>query len=132
MKKFKDFGVYFLAFLVVLGTLTISAQSFSGPPVPETVEYDNISQVQGHTITASQVRLVPNKTYAIMRGNIVESLKKEHYTFRDSTGEIDVKIKTKYWEGPTAGLSVEVEILVEVENKKDGRIEVEAKSVREI
>ena len=132
MKKFKDLGFYFLAFLVVLVTLTISAQSFAGAPASETVSQDNSVQAEGHAISVSQVQSVPNKTYAILKGHIVESVKKEHYTFQDSTGEIEVKIKSKYWDGLTAGLSVGVEILVEVESKKDGRIEVEAKSVREI
>ena len=132
MKKHTDLGVYFLAFLVVLVTLTLAARRFSGPPAPETVSLDNGVQAEGHAVTVSRVQSVPHKSYAILRGDIVESLGREHYTFRDSTGETAVKIKDKHWGGLTAGPSDGVEILVEIKHKKDGRIEAEAKSMREI
>ena len=132
MKKYTDLGVSFLVFLVVLVTLTLGAQRFSGAPTPETISQNGNVQAEGHAITASQVQSIPHKSYVVLRGYLTQSVAREHYTFRDSTGEITVKIKDKYWGELAVGSSDRVEILVEIENKVDKAIKIEAKSIRGI
>ena len=132
MKKYTDLGIHFLVFLVVLVTLTLAAQRFSGSSTPETISQDNSGQTEGHAITVSQVQSFPHKSYVVLRGYITQSVARENYTFRDSTGEITVKIKDKYWGDLALDSSDKFEILVEIENKIDKAIKVEAKSIRGI
>ena len=88
--------------------------------------------VQPQAITVSQINTVPNKTYVTLTGNITQAVGREYYTFRDSTGEITIEIERKVWGGITVGPSDHVEITAEVEIKRGGRIEVEAKMVKKI
>ena len=131
MKKSTDLAICFLVVLIIAAG-TLFAQGFLGSGDGWPFGRDNSAQAEGHAITVSQVQSMPHESYSVLRGDIVQSLGRENYAFRDSTGETTVKIKNKYWGGLTAGPSNEVEILVEIKYKKDGAIEVEAKSIREI
>ena len=127
MKRYSVFvGLCFVA--LFSGALVFAQQGgFTGPSAPV------VSNAQGvyQAVTVSQLQTLPNnKSYVTLSGNLTQSIGRNSYTFRDATGEISVKIGVHYWWGLTAGPSDRVQILVEVEKKRNGRIEVEAKGLR--
>ena len=115
MKKYAMF--FFCCFVILFVATIVFAQGFNGQP---------------QAITVSQINTVPNKTYVTLTGNITQAIGREYYTFRDSTGEITIEIERKVWGGITVGPSDRVEITAEVEIKRGGRIEVEAKMIKKI
>ena len=68
----------------------------------------------------------------MLTGNLINSVRRNYYTFRDASGEIIIEISPYYFWGITVGPSDRVTILVEVEKKRNGRIEVEAKGIRKV
>ena len=90
---------------------------------------------QGHAvtimlpITVNEARNLHHGSWVILTGTIVNSLGKEYYTFRDSTGEITVEIERKVWRGLSVGVSDRVEIHGELEQKK-GQYSIEVKAIR--
>ena len=42
------------------------------------------------TVTVSQARNIPDDTLVILTGNIIQSLGREKFIFRDSTGDIEI------------------------------------------
>ena len=82
----------------------------------------------GHA-TVSEARNLPNNSWVILTGNIVNVLPGgKYYTFRDTTGEIVVEIERKVWRGSSFGPSDRVEIHGYVEVSR-GQISFEAKAV---
>ena len=90
---------------------------------------------QGHPVTITQpitvneAKNLPHDSWVITTGNIVNSLGKEDYTFRDSSGDITVKIERKVWRGLSVGVSDRVEIQGELKSKK-GQFSIEAEAIR--
>ena len=90
---------------------------------------------QGHAVTVTQpitineAKTLPHGSWVILTGNIINSLEKEYYTFRDSTGEIIIEIERKVWRGLSVGVSDRVEIHGELEIKK-GQYSIEVKAIR--
>jgi len=130
MKKYTIFGV---CCLIALCTAeTVFAQQgggFTGPFIPVT----NSLQAEYQAVTVNQLQTLPlAKTYITLTGNITQFLGRKNYTFRDATGEITVDIDTQYWWGLSVGPSDRVQILVEVERKKNGTIEARAKGIRKL
>ena len=69
--------------------------------------------------TVAQVaQTFPNKAQAVLRGNIVQQLGSDRYLFRDSSGEIVIKIKHDRWWGLTVGPNDLVEIGGELKRDK--------------
>jgi uncharacterized protein (TIGR00156 family) len=71
--------------MAVLSGNTVYGQGFSGPGSGV-----NTGQVQ--TVTVIQARGLPDNSLVILTGSIVQSLGRERYIFRDSTGDITVDI----------------------------------------
>ena len=118
--------IYVCFFAVFFSAIIIYAQQgFTGP-----VAGAGTSQVQA--VTVSQVNEVPHKSCITLKGNLVQSIGQEYYTFRDSTGEITVEIEKKVWQGLSVGPSDYIEITAEVERKRGGRLEVEVINIRKI
>ena len=92
-------------------------QGFWGPSVPVTV-----SQV---------VMTFPNKAPALLTGNIVQQISNDRYLFRDSSGDIVIKIKRDRWWGLSVGPNDFVEIGGELKREKNGWIKYfDAKVIR--
>jgi len=69
----------------------------------------------GQTITIIEAKELPHDSWVMLSGNIVNSLPSgNHYTLRDSSGEIPVDIGPKEWRGLSVGVSDRVEIYGEV------------------
>jgi uncharacterized protein (TIGR00156 family) len=66
----------------------------------------------------SRVYSYPDKAQAVLRGNIVSFLGGDLYLFRDSTGDIVVKIKHDRWWGVSVGPSDLVELGGELKRDK--------------
>ena len=128
MKKYAAFFVCCLAMLIT-ATALFAQQSggFTGPSAPATANAQGVYQAA----TVSQLEALPNnKSYVVLAGNLTQSVGRNNYTFRDATGEITIKIGAHYWWGLTVSPTDRVQLLVEVEKKQNGRIEVEAKGLR--
>jgi uncharacterized protein (TIGR00156 family) len=83
------------------------------------------------TVTVAQVQTFWNKAPAILQGNIVAHLGGDRYMFRDSSGEIMIKIKHDRWWGLSVGASDLVEIGGELKREKNGWIKYfDAKTIR--
>jgi len=130
MKKYTIFTVCCL--VSIIAASTVFAQQgggFTGPFVPVTSGL----QADYQAVTVNQLQTLSlDKTYVTLTGNITQFLGRKNYTFRDATGEITVDIDTHYWWGLSVGPSDRVQILVEVDRKKNGTIETRAKGIRKV
>ena len=130
MKRYSVFVVFCLVALI--SAASVFAQQgggFTGPSVPMTAN----GQAGYQTVTVSQLQTLPNtKAYVTLTGNITQSTGRKSYTFRDSTGEITVKIERHYWWDLTVSPAERIQLLVEVEKKRSGRLEIEAKGLRKL
>ena len=116
MKKSVCWSIFLL--LAVLSVNAVYGQGFTGPG-----SGTNTRQVQ--TVTVSQARNLPDDSLVILTGNIVQSLGRERFTFRDSTGDITIEVDRNLW--LLLDLSVSLNDLVEIR----GEIDIENR-VREI
>ncbi|GHV56640.1 TIGR00156 family protein [Spirochaetia bacterium] len=113
-------------FLVVLSAGTVYGQGFTGPGA-------GIANGQVQTVTVSQARGLPNNTLVILTGTIVQSLGRESYTFRDSTGDITIKIDRELW--TLLGISVSTTDRIEIGGKIDIEkrvLEIDVKYIKKV
>ena len=92
-------------------------------------------------ITVNEVKNLPNNSWVILAGNIVNNVGKGKYTFRDSAasiegspskeggGEIVVEIDKKTWRGLSVNASDRVEIHGKLEIKR-GQFSIEVEAIR--
>ena len=106
--------------LVVFSVNNVYGQGFTGP---SSGARTRTTQVQ--TVTVSQAKTLPDDSLVILTGNIVQSLGRERFTFRDSTGDITIEVDRNLW--LLLDLSVNVDDRVEIR----GEIDIE-KRVAEI
>ena len=129
MKKYSVFVVLCLVALFSTATVFAQQSGFTGPSAPMAANAQGVYQAT----TVSQLQTLPNnKSYVTLSGNITQFAGRNNYTFRDASGEITVKIDRHYWWNLTLSPTDRVQILVEVEKKRNGRIEVEAKGLRRL
>ena len=129
MKKYSVLAV--LLVMAIFATTGLFAQQggFTGPSAPAATS----AQTTYQAVSVNQLGNLPTaKAYVTLTGSITQSVGRTNYTFRDTTGEVTIKISNNYWWNLTVGPSDRVQILVEVERKRNGRIEVEAKGFRKI
>ena len=136
----KKFIVSVCALVLFLAGFTAHAQQggFTGPMTPLPGQTPaGFTGPQGFVgpltpVTVAQIQTFPDKAPAIMRGNIVAALGGDLYLFRDSSGEVVIKIKRDRWWGLTVGANDLVEIGGEL--KRDKRTwqinHFDAKSIR--
>ena len=123
MKKCVIIFVVLLA--VIFGTSTVYAQhgGFTGPQAfgqfqaGLTGNFGFMGPSMPITV-ANVVQTFPNKATAILRGYIVQQISNDRYLFRDSTGEMIIKIKNDRWWGLTVGPNDLIEIGGEVKRDK--------------
>jgi len=89
------------------------------------------------TVTVEQAKTFAHRTPVIITGNIVQYIGNDCYTFRDSSGEITVRIGRREWEisGLTIGPSDNIEISGELyrdESDFMGTPEVHARFIKKI
>ena len=129
MKKYTAFIVCCLVTTLAAATVFAQQSGFTGPSAPSTAT----GQAGYQAVTVNQLQTLPtSKAYVTLTGNITQSAGRNSYTFRDSSGETTVKIENHLWWNLSVGPSDRVQLLVEVERKRNGRVEVEAKGIRKI
>ena len=104
--------------MAVLSANAVYGQGFTGAG-----SGTNTRQVQ--TVTVSQAKNLPDNSLVILTGNIVQSIGREKFTFRDSTGDITIEVERNLW--ALLDLSVSADDRVEIR----GEIDIE-KRVAEI
>jgi uncharacterized protein (TIGR00156 family) len=82
-------------------------------------------------VTVSEAGNLPNHSWVVLTGTIVNSLRDEYYTFRDPTGEITVEIERGVWRGLSVGISDRVEICGEVKITR-GQVSFKVHAIRKI
>ncbi len=77
--------------------------------------------------TVAQAKKMWDDTPVVLRGNIVNSLGGEYYTFRDQSGEIMVEIDHDVWWGVQVDPKDTVEIYGEVEKDFGEAVKIDVK-----
>jgi len=134
MKKYTVFTLFCLVLFLAGGTIFAQQGGFTGPVVPAPAT-NQVRPSEGpyQNATVGQLQALPNnKSYVVLTGNLINSVRRNYYTFRDASGEIIIEISPYYFWGITVDPNDRVTILVEVEKKRNGRIEVEAKGIRKV
>jgi uncharacterized protein (TIGR00156 family) len=111
------------------GQVSIEVKTISGSGRMSTRQGQAVTVIQ--PITVNEAKNLPHDSWVIITGNIINSLGKEHYTFRDSSGVINVEIERETWRGLSVGVSDRVEIQGELEIKK-GQFSIDVKAIRKI
>jgi uncharacterized protein (TIGR00156 family) len=111
------------------GQVSIEVKTVSGPGRRNTRQGQAVTITQ--PITVNEVRNLPHDSWVIVTGNIINSLGKEYYMFRDSSDEITVKIEREIWRGLSIGVSDRVEIHGELKIKR-GQFSIEVEAIRKL
>jgi uncharacterized protein (TIGR00156 family) len=123
----KKSGILSICFLTaVLSVNTVYGQGFTGPGSGA-----NAGQVQ--TVTVIQAKGLPDNSLVILTSNIVQSIRREKYTFRDSTGDITIEVDRDLW--TLLDLSVGTNDRVEIRGEIDyeNRVaEVDVKYIKKL
>ncbi|GAA5108468.1 OB fold stress tolerance protein YgiW [Orbus sasakiae] len=82
--------------------------------------------------SAAQAKQMHKDSWVTLQGNIVQHLGDKMYLFRDSSGDINVKIKGKLWQGRTVTPNDTVQITGEVDTHRYKSTDVEVKSLQVI
>jgi uncharacterized protein (TIGR00156 family) len=114
-----------MCFLALAFSVSVYGQGFAGPGGT------NTGQVQ--TVTVVQARNLSDNSLVILSGNIVQSLGREKFTFRGSTGDIAVEIDRNLWLlfdlSVNANDRVEIRGEVDIENRA---AEIDVKYLRKL
>jgi uncharacterized protein (TIGR00156 family) len=124
--KNKTLLVGIIGIMLLCGSFSVNAQGFTGPgglTGPSTIQYQ--------TVTVNEAKNLRNEVLVVLVGNIVQQFDRNHYSFRDSTGDITVKINPQDWRNLSVGVSDRVEISGEIE-VKHGQVTVDVKYIRKI
>ena len=136
MKKTRIFVICSLILLFSVATIHAQQGGFTGPQAfgqfPATFAGQQGFSGPSAPVTVSQVvTTFPNKAPALLTGNIVQQISHDMYLFRDSTGDVVIKIKRDRWWGLNVSPNDLVEIGGELKREKNGMIKYfDAKVVR--
>ena len=151
MKKTLIYGFFGLILFFI--ATTAFAQGFTGPginhPPPPPVghplprqEYRESLNTYGfigpsQTVTVEQSKSLEHRSPLIVRGSIVQVIGKDLYIFRDSSGEIIIRIGPREWYelGQNISPSENIEIIGELHrDQRDWQRspEIHARSIRKI
>ena len=133
----KKYTVLFISFLLVFpATAVFAQQGFTGPQAFTGQQAAFAGQTgfigPAMNVTVAQVvQTYPNKALAVLKGNIVQQLGGDRYLFRDSSGDVMIKIKHDRWWGLSVGPTDLIEIGGELKREKNGWIKYfDGKSIR--
>ena len=138
MKKYTVLSVLFLVLFLSAAALSAQQGGFTGPTA-FTGQQAVFAPQQGFgffgpatPVTVAQVvQTFPNKAQGILRGNIVSHLGGDRYMFRDSSGDVIIKIKHDRWWGLSVGPADLVEIGGQLKREKNGMIKYfDGKTIR--
>ena len=142
MKKYAVLGIFCLVLLSIAVAGYTQQGGFTGPQAFGQHQAGFTGQQgfggqQGFTgqlmrVTVAQVaQTFPDKSKAIIRGTIVQQISNDRYLFRDSSGDILIKIKNDRWWGLSVGPNDQLELGGELKRERNGMIKYfDAKSIR--
>ena len=139
MKKYTVMGICCVMLLLVAAAGHAQQGGFTGPMAfgPFGQQQAGFVGQQGFwgpmsgVTVAQMVQTFPNKASAVLRGHIVQHLGSDRYLFRDSTGDVIIKIKHDRWWGLSVGPNDLVEIGGELKREKNMWIKYfDAKAIR--
>ncbi|WP_437891215.1 YgiW/YdeI family stress tolerance OB fold protein [Phytobacter sp. V91] len=100
---------------------------FNGP----TAQGGGFTGPGGGITTVEGAKSMRDDAWVTLRGNIVERLSDDVYTFKDATGTVNVDIDHKRWNGLTVGPQDLIEIQGEVD-KDWNSVEIDVKQVSKV
>ncbi len=74
---------------------------------------------QAKPVTVAAVKDLPDDTDVVLEGNVIRQLRREHYLFRDATGEIEVEIDDKESQGIDFTPATRLRLTGEVDRERD-------------
>jgi len=124
VKLYAFLGIF--GFMLLHLTINVHGQGFTGPGSDSTQgQFVMIDR----PITINEAKNLPHDSWVMLTGNIVNSLPGgNHYTLRDSSGEIAVDIGPKEWRGLSVGVSDRIEIYGEVKITR-GQISIKVHAI---
>ena len=133
MKKNTVKGICCLILLVISVAAHAQQGGFTGPQVfgQHPAAFQGFMGTSMPLTVAQVAQTFPNKAEAVLRGYVVQQIGSDRYVFRDSTGDIIIKIKNNRWWGLSVGPNDLVEIGGELKREKNFSIKYfDAKVVR--
>ena len=120
MKKFTIFCACCL--VILFTTVAVFAQFTGSTPAGAMINVSSSGQIQAMNTT--QVKNLSKDAPVILTGNITRALTGSNYTFRDSAGEITIRVTKKTFGGLSIGETDRVVIVGFVRLNK-GAVEIE-------
>ncbi|ODN43994.1 hypothetical protein BGC07_03530 [Piscirickettsia litoralis] len=87
-------------------SLGLSTASFAGFVGPSSYEFNTIKAVKEHA---------KDDTHVTLTGHIIKQVGDDKYTFKDATGEITVKIKSRYFPSQDITPATKIKLTGEVD-----------------
>lgn len=104
---------------------------FSGPSTTTTTQTGGFVGPNGTVTTAANAKTMRDDTWVTLRGNIIERVSDDLYIFKDASGNVNVDIDHKRWNGQTITPQDVVEIQGEVD-KDWNSVEIDVKQIRKV
>lgn len=115
----------------------ITALGFTGGAMADGFNNNGNVQTNGgfnnNTLTIStveQAKQMNKDAWVTLQGKIVKQIGEEDYLFRDSTGDINIEIDHKYWQGRTVTPDDIIQITGEVDTHRFKPIDIDVKNLQ--
>ncbi|WP_343530174.1 NirD/YgiW/YdeI family stress tolerance protein [Yokenella regensburgei] len=124
------------AVLVLMSAPVFAANTqggFTGPGTTTTTQTQagGFQGPSGSVTTVANVKGLRDDTWVTLRGNIVERISDDKYTFKDASGTVNIDIDHKRWNGQTITPQDVVEIQGEVD-KDWNSVEIDVKQISKV
>ena len=83
----------------------------------------------GGKVTVQQAKTLYDDTKIILEGNIINKLYHEHYTLKDSTGEIIIEIDDDDWYGHKIRVGQKIRVYGEIDTHHNRPISIDVNAV---
>lgn len=125
---------YILATLLIASSSFVLADGFTGATAPNNAGgYTGPANTSAKLMTVKQAQSLSDDSYVTLRGNIVQHIREDKYSFQDSTGKVVVEIDNDLWYGLTVAPTDTVEIIGEVDKDSPwGNVEIDVKRIKKI
>lgn len=112
-----------LATTALLFSTSLAQAQFAGG-------FEGPSAVKNNTVTIQDALKQRDDSKVMLKGNIVNSLGDEKYTFKDTTGEVVIEIDDEDWNGMKVTPENTVEIFGEVDKEWNRPTKIDVDSLR--
>ncbi|QIU90454.1 YgiW/YdeI family stress tolerance OB fold protein [Yokenella regensburgei] len=124
------------AVLVLMSAPVFAANTqggFTGPGTITTTQTQagGFQGPSGSVTTVANAKGLRDDTWVTLRGNIVERISDDKYTFKDASGTVNIDIDHKRWNGQTITPQDVVEIQGEVD-KDWNSVEIDVKQISKV